>query len=181
MCSVQGFYWDPASWWWWPPCLRSVVMSRFQFNQVWHWLDQNSLFEILTIQTVCQWAIQLWIWILDEILELHYKQLYLDFKTTGGGSRLFIWVELPLGHHQFSRHWGLPCWWSWCWWGCDVMQIEYHADGDADTIYADNHQVSDLLAFSAYVEQLMMTMVMVSGWCCWISRADSADTLIMIP
>ena len=47
----------------------------------------------------------------------------------------------------------------------DVMQIEYHADAadaDADTIYADNHQVSALLTFSAYMEQLMMTMVMVS-------------------
>ena len=36
----------------------------------------------------------------------------------------------------------------------DVMQIECCADADdadADTIYADNHQVSDLLAFSACI------------------------------
>ena len=47
----------------------------------------------------------------------------------------------------------------------DVMQIEYHADAadaDAYTIYADNHQVSALLAFSAYMEQLMMTMMILS-------------------
>ena len=44
------------------------------------------------------------------------------------------------------------------------MQIEYHADAadaDAYTIYADNHQVSALLAFSAYMEKMMMTMMMV--------------------
>ena len=141
-----------------------------------HWLDQNSLFEILTIQTVRQWAIQLWIWILDEILVLHYNQLYFDFKATGEGSRLFIWVQLPLGHHQFSRHWGLPCCWSWWWWGCDADKIPRWCCWCWCWHYlcwiADNHQVF------AHLPSLLTWISW--WWLWWWYQADTAESAVLI-
>ena len=64
---------------------------------------------------------------------------------------------------------------GWCSW---ISSADDDAIVNADI---DGHQVSTLLAFSAYLEQLMMTMMMVWGWCCWISSADddaivNADT-----